>query len=123
MILRRLGREEEAVGLLETAHEVRTVQAPVLWERYKTQSVYGHALARLGQFEVAQEHLLNSIEPIRESRGPDHYRTAQALYRLVDLYERWGKPEEARRWRDQITPKSRTHAIVESTIGAALRGE
>ena len=48
------------------------------------------------------------------------HRTAQALYRIVDFYERCERPDEARRWLARITPESRKHRIVQSTIGSWL---
>ena len=120
-ILIHLGREAEALPLLEEAHRIREEKlAPARWERHKTASVYGHVLARLGRFEMAERILLESVPRVCTDRGDDHYRSAQARYRLVDLYERWGKPDEAAKWRERITPESRRHRIVRSTIGSDL---
>ena len=46
-------------------------------------------------------------------------RKAQALERIVALYEAWGKPEEAARWRAVGAPPSEAEAPAEpEPVGA-----
>jgi serine/threonine-protein kinase len=111
-ILIRLGRAGEALPILLRAHELAADYAPPgNFEREKTSSLLGEALARLGRFEEAEALLLESVPLIAENRGPDHYRTAQAWQRLVDLYTAWKRPEQAARYRANITPAARAHRI------------
>ncbi len=116
-ILVRLGRPQEALELLEASLRVQRETMPVgRWERHKTASVLGAAYSMLGRFEEAEALLLDSYPRIAGDRGADHHRTAQALLRLVEHYERRGRPEEAQRYRDLITPRARESRIVRCTV-------
>lgn len=48
----------------------------------------------LGQYELAEEQLMT----VQEIAGPE--RQKPVATKLVSLYEAWGRPEEAKRWRD-----------------------
>ena len=39
--------------------------------------------------------LLGAYGSLEEQLGAEHPRTRQAAERIVELYERWGRPEEA----------------------------
>ena len=59
----------------------------------------GEALGDQGGFEEAETLLLSSHAfQLRTSPSGDD-RIAVALQRLVNLYEAWGRPEEAQKWR------------------------
>jgi hypothetical protein len=38
--------------------------------------------------------------------GPDHADTQGVIRRLVELYEGWGKPSEANRFRQLLSPET-----------------
>ena len=63
-----------------------------------TQSNLGDCLRQVGQFEEA-ETLLKEAYAVLEERGTDYPPTKTTLERLVLLYEDWGKPEEATKYR------------------------
>ena len=42
---------------------------------------------------------LEAYEAERSMRGEQHRFTRRCARTLADLYERWGKPEEAQKWR------------------------
>jgi serine/threonine-protein kinase len=97
------GRPEEALPMVEQSFETRERLMPMeRWERHKTRSVLGCCYARLGRFEEAEPLLLNSYPWIRDDRGVGHKRTVQACERIIELYELWGKPDEAARWRAEL---------------------
>jgi serine/threonine-protein kinase len=97
------GRNEEALPVVEQSFTTRERLMPMeRWERQKTRSVLGCCYARLGRFEEAEPLLLESYPWIRDDRGPGHKRTVQACERIIELYELWGKPEQAARWRAEL---------------------
>jgi eukaryotic-like serine/threonine-protein kinase len=70
------------------------------WRRYDVESVLGGALAAQGRFGAAERLLVGSYQKLDEIEGPDSSYTDQARRRLIDLYERWGKPDLAAPYRE-----------------------
>lgn len=96
-------RYDEAIPILRDAHSTRNrILADTNWERAKTATLLGAALAGVGEFEEAEPLLIRNYPFVRDNRRPGHRRTTEALERLVFLYERWGKTREARRWRAEL---------------------
>jgi hypothetical protein len=64
---------------------------------------YGASLAGQHRYAEAEPHLVAAEQGLREARTtpPRHYR--QAVEQVVKLYEAWGKPDEAARWRQTLT--------------------
>ena len=64
---------------------------------------YGRYLTHLGKFEVAESYLLHNFRPKPNSiftvEGVD---INPAIVALIELYEAWGKPEEAEKMRKQL---------------------
>ena len=93
-------RYAEAEKLLRKSLAIQSAILPEKnWERAKTASLLGAALAGLGRFEEGEPLVLNSYPIIRDNRKIGHRRTAEALDRIVFLYEQWGKHEKAEQWR------------------------
>ncbi len=51
------------------------------------------------RYEVAEPLLLEACQGRENKLGPEHPHTSDSLNELVRLYESWGKPEEAQKWR------------------------
>jgi hypothetical protein len=67
----------------------------------------GVAELNLGRCETALDHyaqaeavLTDAHTTLTESLGSNHARTLQARAALADLYEAWGKPDQAQSWRN-----------------------
>jgi len=98
-----LGREEEAIAVLETGLvEIRRMLVSDHWEIPKAESVLGWALAREGRFAEAEPLVLGGLEGVREGRGPHHHRTAEALQRAVEFYELQGLEDRAQPHREAL---------------------
>jgi len=70
------------------------------------ESDLGRCLTGLGRFEEAERLLTESARVLQSARG-DRYATTQAAVNgLVGLYEAWGKPGEAARYRASLPPIS-----------------
>ncbi|UCC31020.1 MAG: serine/threonine protein kinase [Phycisphaerales bacterium] len=63
------------------------------------QSLLGEYLAAQGHYEEAESLLLEGFATIESGHGKSHTTTPRALRRIVNLYDAWGKPDEASRWR------------------------
>ncbi len=59
----------------------------------------GECLLALSRFDAAEPLLLSGASAIPVVRGPGLYDRQTAHRLLVTLYERWGKPEEAQKFR------------------------
>lgn len=96
-------RWAEAEPLLREAIAIREQRLPPQsWKTAKSRSILGCALAGLGRFEEAEPLVLAGYEVITKDRGPQHRRTYEALERIIFLYEKWGKSENADEYRAKL---------------------
>jgi len=64
-------------------------------------------LTGMGRYVEAEEELLAVHKRMHDRRGPQHHFTQMAIRSLVDLYEAWGKPEQAARWQAKLPAPTR----------------
>lgn len=64
-----------------------------------TLRVWGRALSRLGRYQEAEDHLLEAWELQSVELGEDHVHTRSNIPPLVELYEAWGRTDDAAEWR------------------------
>ncbi len=72
------------------------------WRQGMTHSLLGTAYTRLSRFPEAEGHLLRAFQILEVTPGSEGQETREArdnLARLVALYEAWGRPERAARYR------------------------
>jgi hypothetical protein len=62
-------------------------------------TVLGGALLAQDRFDEAEAELLAGEKIVAAGYGPNHLMTKEARARLAELYERWGRSEQAVRWR------------------------
>jgi hypothetical protein len=70
------------------------------------ESALGRCLTGLGRFEEAERLLTESARVLQSARGDRYATTQAAMNGLVGLYEAWGKPGEAARYRTSLPPIS-----------------
>jgi serine/threonine protein kinase/tetratricopeptide (TPR) repeat protein len=83
---------------------------PEDWETFRTQSLCGAALLGQRKYADAEPHLVRGCHGMAgwaDRLGPSHGSftrkpLTEALERLVQLYDAWGKPDEAVRWRKEL---------------------
>ncbi len=68
------------------------------------QAVLATCLTAMGRFEEAERLLLEGHATLRETSGEENSYTQDARARLVRLYEAWGKPGFAARYRTSAPP-------------------
>ncbi len=64
-----------------------------------TESIIGACLTAAGRYEEAEPLLVRSYSLLRAELGETHRFTLDALQRIIDLYEAWGRPEQAAEYR------------------------
>jgi serine/threonine protein kinase len=82
-------------------------QQPLSWVHYANRSKLGESLAGQKRYAEAEPLLLQGYEGLaahapsvpRPNASPYAFELADALNRLVRLYDDWGKPEKAAEWR------------------------
>jgi tetratricopeptide (TPR) repeat protein len=100
-LLLRQGRHDEAEPLLREDLEARTKALPDSWMRYHAMSLLGRALLGQGRHDDAEPLLREGHDRMQPPPGRAGLKT-QALESLVDLYEDWGKADEAAAWRAKL---------------------
>jgi tetratricopeptide (TPR) repeat protein len=99
------GRSGEAEPLLRESLRLRRRALPAgHWLVASSEGVLGECLTRRGRYREAEALLLRSHEALAAAMGERHERTADARRRLVALYEAWGRPARADRYRDPADP-------------------
>ncbi len=103
--LHDLGRHEEAADEYRQAVEIAgATLGPDHWFNGVFRANYAKALIALKRYEQAEENLVPAYELLRDKLGADNPRAAKAAASLVTLYEAWGRPDEAAKYRDAASP-------------------
>jgi serine/threonine protein kinase/tetratricopeptide (TPR) repeat protein len=102
----------EAEAILRLALAVRTQQTPDDWTTFSNRSLLGGALLGQEKYAEAEPLLVLGYEGMkqRESQIPPYAiaRISEALERVVQLYETWGKSTEAAEWRKRLPTQKAT---------------
>ena len=103
VVLRDQGKLEEAdIALRESVEKFGAALGEEFWETADARSQHGECLTRLGRYEKAERELLTAYDTLNTALGNRHNTTMQALERLVDLYQAWGKPDKAAEYRTTL---------------------
>jgi tetratricopeptide (TPR) repeat protein/predicted Ser/Thr protein kinase len=98
-VLAAEGQAQEAEAMLRQALEIRRKTLPKDHPGVaEAESALGACLTRLGKFDEAESLLLASY-PILRSKQSASPSTEEAGRHLVELYEAWGKPDQAAAYR------------------------
>jgi serine/threonine protein kinase len=103
--LLRQRKHTEAESCLRECLQIREKREPDGWLTFDARSMLGGSLLGQKKYADAEPLLLQGYEglKVREARIPANskVRLAEALERLVQLYDAWDKPEEAAKWRKE----------------------
>jgi eukaryotic-like serine/threonine-protein kinase len=95
-----LGDRVGAERALREALAIRqSILPPGHWQVASAESALGRCLAKQGRFREAEPLLVGSFERLSADRGPSHERTRDALRNLIEMYDAWGKPDMAAKYR------------------------
>ena len=97
------GRYADAEALLLRAVEAvrRTLPREHVYTGL-TLRKYGRLLTSTRRFVESEKALLEAEKILSASAGPDHAQTKAAVQNLVELYDAWEHPEQARVWRKRL---------------------
>jgi len=95
-VLYRKGNYAEAERLQRRAIAVYLKSLkPDHWMVHRSRSHLGVCLTKLKRYREAEEQLLMAYAGLKAARGESHELTRRTVSRLIELYEAWGKPEQA----------------------------
>jgi serine/threonine-protein kinase len=98
-LLEQGDRRGAETALREALAIRRSILPPGHWQVASAQSALGRCLVKQGRFREAEPLLVESFERLSADRGPKHERTRDALRNLVEMYEAWGRPDTATKYR------------------------
>ena len=94
------GQYDEALRLYQQALDIYQKSLPPdHWMVNLTRSHIGGCLTQLKRYREAEEQLLTAHAGLKTVRGDQHDLTRKAVSRLIELYEAWGKPDQAAPYR------------------------
>src|SRR5262249_35081525 len=96
------GQPVAAERLLRECQTIREKKLPPgHWRIADVKAMLGGSLAQQEKFSQAEPLLLGGYEGLIKSKASPVKQVARALDRLIALYEKWGKPEQAKAWREK----------------------
>jgi serine/threonine-protein kinase len=99
-VLHRKGEPEAAVPVFREALEIfERGLDPDHFQFALTRSNLGACLTDVGRFDEAERNLLQAYPAMQKALGDDHAQARRVAARLADLYEAWGRPEQAASYR------------------------
>lgn len=103
LILDKTGRAQEGERILREALKLRVESLPRehFWVAV-AKGALGESLTTQKRYVEAESLLDESYASLNERLGPRDPRTSEAARRLASLYEAWGKPEQAAKYRALI---------------------
>jgi len=106
-------KDAEAEPVLRECLAIREGREPDAWTTFNCMSMLGGSLVGRKAYAEAEPLLVGGYEGMkqREAEIPAGFRTArltQALERLVQLHEGWGKEDEAAAWRTELERRRET---------------
>jgi tetratricopeptide (TPR) repeat protein len=105
-LVQRKGDYDAAESLYREAIAVKRHTFPENhWDIATVKSLLGGCLIAARRYRDAEPLLLESYPPIAAQFGAAHNRSLVALRRIGDLYEAWGKPDQASEWRAKLPAK------------------
>jgi serine/threonine protein kinase len=100
------GKADDAEPLLRECLAEGEKSLPDNWRVFEARSLLGGCLLRQKQYAEAEPLLLSGYSGMKDRQAKlgeeGRQRLAEAGERIVALYQAWGKPEEARQWRDRL---------------------
>jgi tetratricopeptide (TPR) repeat protein len=101
----------DAETALRACLAIREKKEPAAWTTFNTRSLLGAALLGQKKYPEAEPHLLQGYEGLkREAKMTPlnkQVRSREALERLVRLYDGWGRPKEAAKWRKELQARTK----------------
>jgi tetratricopeptide (TPR) repeat protein len=100
------GKYQEAEEMCRKALPPLVETAPDDWRSFEAMSILGAALVGQSEFAEAEPLLIDGYEGLAETRSSippfAKQRPLEAIKRLIELYESWGKPDKMATWQAKL---------------------
>jgi non-specific serine/threonine protein kinase/serine/threonine-protein kinase len=100
------GKYAQAEPLVREGLKIYESKQLQKWDRFQCQTLLGASLSGQKKHAEAEPLLLSGYEGMKTRKQlmpvPDRACLTEALERLVQLYDAWGKKDEAARWRKEL---------------------
>lgn len=104
--LLEVGDATQAEPLIRECLKIRELRIPESWSTGNATSMLGDVLLAQEKFAEAEPLLLRGYEAMNAQRhqipAQGKARLGEAIQRLIRLYQRTDRPEEARRWQEML---------------------
>jgi tetratricopeptide (TPR) repeat protein/tRNA A-37 threonylcarbamoyl transferase component Bud32 len=108
------GKPIEAEPMLRQCLAIREKLEPDNWTTFNTRSQFGGSLLGQGRYAEAEPLILEGYEGLKAREQnilpQGKIRLPEAAQRVVELYEKWGKPDKAAEWRAKLAGPSQASA-------------
>jgi len=101
----RTDRPVEAEASLRESLGIFDETQPKHWRRGYAQCLLGAALTMQERFDEAEPLLVDGLSIVRKTRGDGDSFSREVLQYAVDLYDAWGKPDQASAFRALLQPQ------------------
>jgi serine/threonine protein kinase/tetratricopeptide (TPR) repeat protein len=105
----RQKRHTEAESMFRECLAIREKKEANTWLHFAAQRGLGASLLAQKKYAEAEKYLVQGYEGLRlrEATVPpmDRRLITETLEQIVELYDAWGKPEEAAKWRTEVISK------------------
>ncbi len=100
----------EATPILRESLVIREKLEPDAWTTFNTKSMLGGSLLGQKKYADAESLLIDGYEGMKQRHdrrdklggSPIAPRLTEAIERLIHLYDEWGKPDEAAKWKKEL---------------------
>jgi serine/threonine protein kinase/tetratricopeptide (TPR) repeat protein len=96
----------DAEPILRDCLAIRTKKEPDAWTTFNVKSMLGGALLAQKRYADAEPLLLQGFQGMKKRQAKispqGQVRLTEALERLVQLYDAWGKKDQAARWQKEL---------------------
>jgi tetratricopeptide (TPR) repeat protein len=109
-------RESLALYLTQQSQEARTAQV---------KSLLGEALVKLERYDEAESLLIDACTALAEHKSQlaEEDRESQlrrSVERIIELYQRWGRPDDVKKWSMKLRPADTNPGFQEKETGKIL---
>ena len=112
LLLLDQGRPAEALPLLQEGLRIQIESLPKgHWAISDTESIIGACLAALDRYEEAEPYVLRGYSGLEGGLGETHRLTIDGLHRIINLYESWGKAEQAATYRAMLPARTSVDSV------------
>ena len=127
------GLWSEADPVLRECLAIREKTQPDVWTTFNTRSTLGGSLLGQGKYALAEPLIIAGYEGLKARAGTvptgAEMRLAEAAERVVQLYDAWGKKDNAAQWRARLETRAPAEwlgvaalSIARQRFAAAARG-